>query len=214
MSTSAPRRQILDPREWSRVGGRELQFFATDDEVRGYLNELPSEFGPYDTLGSTLLPNPGGSPPYRSEPYVCAIDEHFERLARGMAIPSNIFVRPAALVPALPIADGGRDIDAWCTVNGVVLLQHGWTRSGKREASRIAICDKMDSAAGQRIHLKEQAKVFDHLKRRIRRDLKFASIRVYKGGIADESTHQMMTSAAAELAKTGFFVSTPGRMVR
>jgi hypothetical protein len=41
-------RQTYDPSEWQRQGrGKELQFFATDDEVRGYLKGLPPQHGPY-----------------------------------------------------------------------------------------------------------------------------------------------------------------------
>lgn len=37
---------------WYRVGGRTLQFYATDDEIAEWLLEmLPPEFAPYAVLG-------------------------------------------------------------------------------------------------------------------------------------------------------------------
>lgn len=204
--------RLYDPNEWRRVGGRDLQFFATDDELQAYLHDLAPEFGPYDTLGEDLVENPTGPRPYRREFFVAPIDEHFEKLRLGRRIPMNIFIRPTALVPVLPVREIG--MEAWCVVNGLILLQHGLTREGKREASRIAISDKIVNEAGERVELKPQRGIFESLRKWIKKDLAYASILVSRDGHEEESTLQSMTAAAAQLAREGFFDRRPGRCLR
>jgi hypothetical protein len=198
--------QTYDVDEWQRHGrGRELQFFATDDEVRDYLKSLPPEFGPYDLVGSRLV-SKGRA--YEPEPYVVSIDDFIDNL--GESAVSQAWVRPAAILPAISLEKVA--VDAWCSVNGLVLLQHGgWRRERKREASRIAVVDRIVNArSGAVVGLVRQAAVFDALKKRIKRDLKFTSVHTFRDGHEEESSLQLMTAAAADLARRGYFEARPG----
>jgi hypothetical protein len=162
--------QAHDPKDWQRYGrGQELQFYATDEEVARYLTELPSEFGPYRTVVSRLVVEGGRS------------RQEFE-IGSGPSVASTIvgssqladqWLHGAAVAPALPKT---LSID-WCVVNGLVLLQHGATRGDKRLVSRIAIIDKIvNKSSGETVRLAKQLGLFKAIAKRLRRDLRYASV--------------------------------------
>jgi hypothetical protein len=209
---------IYNPMEWSRVGrGRELQFFATDSEVRQWFHELPEHYAPYSIWGARLLQRNRDHMreafSYPLEQWLCALVGDKTHVP---SMPEQFFLRAEALIPPLPLDDVvAQHANDWASGNGLVLVQHGAARSGRRLASRIAITDKIKNrSTGEVRSLKDRAAVFDSLQMKIRSHLRYTTIQVFKDGHEEEDSVQLMTEAAAELARTGFFARMPGRLAR
>lgn len=202
---------VFNPLQWHRhTRGRGLEFYATDEEVRQYLEGLPTEFGAYDLAGVKLVPDAPGSRRFHHEPLVVTFPDYFDRLDEHGT--GNFWIRSQRLLPALPL--DSEDFHRWLGINGAPLLQHGSCRDGKREVSSIGIVDTIANDEGHVVHHQEQRQIFESLRKRIKKDLAYASILVSRDGHEEDSTLQAMTAAAAELAREGFFDRKPGRRLR
>lgn len=203
--------QVYDPAEWSRAGrGRELQFFATDADVRRWLDHLPDQYAPYMTWGSRLVKRAGDYGPM----LFCY---PLNQWGRGVVeTPEQFFLHTSALMPPLPKhAETAQSANEWASLNGLVLVQHGASREGKRLESRLAVTDKIKNrVTGNIVSLRDRAVVFDTLRMMVKSDLCFTSIQVFKDGHEEEDDTQMMTADAAELAAKGYFVRRAGRPVK
>ena len=73
---------IIDTEAWERVGrGKGLQFFATDEEMQGWVADCPPErYRPYYLVGSDLV-REGGS--YVQRPFRYPSDELILCLREG-----------------------------------------------------------------------------------------------------------------------------------
>jgi hypothetical protein len=207
--------QIYDPATWSRAGrGRELQFFATDDEVQHWISQLPGEYGPYSIWGTHLEKHEHG---YERTLFLHPLTERARALVTpsmdGSSPPEQFFVHAAAIMPELPThRDAARSANEWGTLNGLVLVQHGSTRAGRRLVSRIAVADKLKNReSGKVVSLKDRNVVFDALRAMIEGRLCFTTIQVFKDGHEEEDGSLLMTLKAAKLARRGYFVRKAGR---
>ena len=209
--------QIYQPAEWSRAGrGRELQFFATDVEVQHWLGHLPEQYAPYTVWGSRLVKR---ERQYERALFCCPLDEWARAVAgvseEGPSPPDQFFLHAAAVMPGLPTDDAAaQHANEWASLNGLVLVQHGSTRAGRKSASRVAVTDKIKNRmSGKVVSLGDRTVVFDALRTMVERELRFTSIQVFKDGHEEEDDSQLMTAEAAELAATGHFVRRPGRQI-
>jgi hypothetical protein len=208
---------LHSPIEWTRVGrGRELQFFSTDFEVRQWFHDLPGHYAPYSIWGTRLAQRnrehvrEAFSIPL--EQWLCALAED---TVHASSMPEQCFLRAEALIPSLPQSEEVvQHANEWASVNGLVLVQHGAARSGRRLASRIAVTDKIKNrSTGEMRPLKDRSAVFDFLQMKIRTHLRYTTIQVFKDGHEEEDRVQLMTEAAAELARAGFFARMPCRLL-
>lgn len=212
------REAIYNPIEWFRAGrGRELQFFATDSEVRQWFHDLPGHYAPYSIWGARLVQRYGE---HVREAFSYPLEQWLRALVGETthvpSMPEQYFLRAEALIPPLPLDDVvAQHANEWASVNGLVLVQHGAARSGRRLASRIAVTDKIKNrSTGEVLSLKDRAAVFDSLQTKIRSHLRYTTIQIFKDGHEEEDRVQLMTEAAAELARTGFFARMPGRLAQ
>jgi hypothetical protein len=204
--------QIYHPTDWSRAGrGRELQFFATDGELLTWLDALPDEYAPYTMWGSRLVRR---DIEHERVLFRYSLKEWTHALAASR--PSQFFLHAANLIPPLPEnKETAQRANEWGSLNGLVLVQHGSTRAGKRLASRIAVTDKIrNRSSGKIVSLQERAIVFDVLRAMIETNLCFTSIQVFGDGHEEEDNVQLMTTEAARLAAAGYFVRRPGRQLK
>jgi hypothetical protein len=201
--------QLVSPREWRRVGrGHELQFFATDEEVQSYLQSaLPVQHGPYILVGVDRLPSDVRE--LQSREY------SIDRLAQCAEMgPHQLWIWPRGVLAALGPFELAVS-EAALALSGLVLLQHGFSRHGKREASRIAVVDKIQSVAtGEVIRHDAALQIFGALKAAVKRDLAFASIQTFVDGHEEEDSKlQLMTRAAADKSLSGYYSRRAGRAI-
>ena len=204
------RTQIYDPAEWCRAGrGLELQFYATDTEVQQWLGSLPTRYGPYTVWGSRLTKQ---NNKYRRVTFSYSLDEWL-RVPDSTATPDQFFLHAEALMPKLPLGDNvAQHANEWASLNGLVLVQHGATRSGQQLVSRISMTDRIrNRSTGELKSLKDRTALFGTLRKMIEGQLCFTTVQVFKDGHEEEDRVQLMTAAAADLAGAGFFVRRPDR---
>lgn len=199
----------LDPSEWLRAGrGRELQFFATDQEVERWLRELVCEAGPVALLGTfkTKLDRR-----YFDQPFSVEFDEAGE--LENLTLPINTWICVPSLSPEL--AKGAlAATDATCSLNGLILLQHRLLLGDRYDASRVAIVDRVRSlVTGEVREHRSYSELFSKLRKIIKRDLVYATVQEFPDGRqVEESKLQRMTEGAARQASEGFpFTRAPGR---
>jgi len=217
-SNDMSRSPLYSPVEWSRSGhGREIQFFATDCEVRQWFDQLPEEYGPYCIWGTRLIRE---KHKHVRELFSNPLEDWLRALGGDLStnlnVPTQFFLRSETLHPTLPIDESVRDrANQWASVNGLVLVQHRAQRGGRRLASRIAVTDEIKKCStGEKRSLASRAVVFDTLKNAIRRDLKYTTIQMFKDGHKEEDGVQLMSEGAAKLARQGYFARIPGRPIR
>lgn len=184
--------------EWERVEGRELQFFALDEELDRWIAEgLPNEFWPYELLTCDMVKV--GHREYEERAAKC--DGLSVSLCRTGTDRFSFWIRSRRLsAELLRSAQQRRD---W-SLNGLILVQHGFQHRGKRDASRIVIIPKIrNTTTGEVVDHTQHLKVFRALSRRIKADLKHATI-IGEGEKAIEDRKlALMTAAAAEAARDG-----------
>lgn len=212
---SAP--QLYNPAEWSRSGrGRELQFFAADSDMYKWLNALPEQYAPYTIQGSRLTKHSDNK--YRHVSFCYQLSEWGGEMGTpiGSSVLDEFFLHSAMLMPQLPLEDGVIErANDWAPLNGLTLIQHGAKRSGLQLESRIATVTKIQNRrTGKKVALQDRNAIFDVLHKMIKKELCFSSIQVFKDGHEEESSLQMMTADAAQLAAEGYFVRRPGRRLR
>jgi hypothetical protein len=204
MSSSSATEGIRSTREWRRVG-RGLQFFALDDEIVEFLAALPQQEGPCRLLGTHKV-KVGAR--YEERTVELPAEQLSDAVCSGIW---QFWLLSKTALPELSSC-GEAEADAVRSLNGLILLQHGINRKGKREASRVAIVDCVQhSGTGHVVCHDAQLRTFEILERRIRQSLCFSTIRTFADGHEEEDSRlQLMTKKAAERAREGFFSRRAG----
>ncbi len=188
------------PTEWERVGrGHELQFYATDEEVKQFLDDtLRLDSDLLVLVATATLPKTGGV--QRVEDVSSVVDA----VAAGMW---QFWIAPATLSEDLKRIPRATPLDACFSASGLVLFQHGLTHKGRRTSSRIAIASRSRAVAtGEEIEATTMLRLFTRLKRRIQDDLRYSTVKVFPNGSrVVDSTRTLMTAGACAAAAAGFF---------
>lgn len=115
---------------WCLVGGRRLQFYATDDEIGEWLREmLPPSFAPYTVLGREWREG-------RWQAFEHQLEEIVESFTRHRA--AIQWIRSNVLSPALTADDEKR-----LSFSGLIGVELGHERGGRRWQSSIAMVDRI-----------------------------------------------------------------------
>lgn len=207
-----PMEAHYNPNAWHRIGrGRERQFYATDAEIARFLTEgLPSSMRPYHLLGVEVS-RERLDPTHRLIRY--EVDEVVACCARSGGHGAWI------VSSTLTSVDGwtGDGLQPTAAVNGLILVEHGFSPRGRQEASRIAIVDRIqnvETGAGH-IHAHYLA-IFRSLDRHIRRSLRWSSVRRLRDQTEDEDSRVvLMTDEAARAAtrEPDAWAVRPGREI-
>jgi hypothetical protein len=202
---------IADVTKWDRVGGRELQFFATDAEVERWLTqELPEQYSPYHLVGSDLVED---GPIYVQRPFQCEFGEMLEcRHGSGLER-HNFWIWSELLTPSLPLRQGD-PIVALCSYSGLVLLQHGFVHHGRRDVSRISMVDKVRHLeTGEVLQHEGYFDIYKTLRKKIKKALCYATIWSFADGSERESDRgALWTEGTVQEYEAGVpFVARPGR---
>lgn len=199
---------------WERASrGRELQFFATDDELYDWLMcSLPGEFQPYFLLGQDRIEE---GRTYRWEAFDIPLADSirsFRERPRGRYIYN---LRSRTLTPDLRLTHQV-DVSRLCTLNGLICIEHGFVHRGKQDPSRISLVDRVRSVAtGEVIHSKGYLTIYRALKRQIRARLTYATVMTFPDGSELEDRDLcLMTQDAVEAYSEGWpFKSRPGQQL-
>lgn len=211
-----PHEPIYDVNEWRRLGkGRVVEFFATDDEVQTWLIEgLPNEYHPYTLVGVDLV-KVGRT--YIENGFEFEVRELKKAMYKTDAVRSHFWIRSKVITPELDFLKQTR-ITWVLSYTGFVNLQHGaYIKNMGRPASSIGIVDKViNDATGEVRHHKEYLRIFNSLKRLIKKSLCYSSIHTFKNGSRrEDTTLQLMTEKAVQAYEHGLiFTNEPGRKLR
>lgn len=193
--------KIRQPGEWERIGrGHELQFYATDEEVARFLDLAVVEDGITHTVLATKSVQQQGA--YRV--VALRVPNVFEGLKSGL---SQFWIAPEAVVNVVNEIASPTGAEGALALTGFVMVQHGLQHRGKRVASRIAVTPRVRKiATGEEVLSKTSLTQFRRLERGIRKDLRYATLKMFPDGqrLVDEE-RVLMTAGACALASSGFF---------
>jgi hypothetical protein len=206
---------------WERVGrGRTLQFFATDEEVQGWLvHALPPEYAPYHLVGVDIVKE---DRLYVEQPFMCEISALLQCM-QGLEEPRyDFWIWSEILTSTLPL-QGGAWLTKFFSFNGLINLQHGSmirdysdpSRRICRAASSIGLVDRVRNLdTGEERHHEGYLRIYKALHKTIKKALVYSSIIRFPDGHEEEDTHLRMTEAAVHSCQAGFpFINAPGRLL-
>jgi hypothetical protein len=203
-----------DPARWKRAGsGRELQFFATDEEVQSCLESgLPPELGPW-TVAAVDIVRSGRS--FGRELFFCAPAEFSAAIAPPDRDRSSFWIVSERLSPMLldVPADSFEDSANIC---GVPVLQHGVKFDGRHDASRLAIVDRVQHVdTGEARTHASYLRVFQSLCEALRALLVYSTVYTFPDGHAEkDDRNTLMSSGVAEGVRAGaLYTRNPGHLL-
>jgi hypothetical protein len=160
--------------DWYRVGGSRLQFYATNDEVAELLEEmLLPEFAPYAVIGQEWRDD-------QWHPFEFALEQIREAFRRRHV---NYWIRSDVLSPGLTGTDEKR-----VSFSGLILVQPGRPWHGRIEESSIAVVDRIrHTETGEERRQPEYRRIFDRLRRSMRKRLVVKTLRTFPSGGTQES---------------------------
>lgn len=175
---------------WYRVGGHRLNFYATDAEIAEWLLEmLPATFGPYSVIGKAWHEGQWEPFEYPVDEIVTALEAH-----RGAV---NQWIRSDTLSPDVPAGDDTRH-----SFGGLILVQLGRERNGCLDAASIAVVDRLrHEVSGEERRQTEYMRIFERLRRSMRKRLVVATARTLPNGTVSEDWP--MTARAADAHSRG-----------
>jgi hypothetical protein len=174
--------------DWYRVGGSRLQFYATNDEVAEWLEEmLLPEFAPYAVIGQERRDD-------QWRPFEFALKQIREAFRHRHV---NYWIRSDVLSPGLTGTDEKR-----VSFSGLILVQPGREWQGRIGDSSIAIVDRIRHIeTGEERRRPEYRRIFDRLRRSMRKRLVVKTLRTFPDGETQESFP--MTARAADAHARG-----------
>jgi hypothetical protein len=184
---------------WQRVGGRNFQFYATDEEIAEWLIEtLPTQFVPYSVLGREWRDSR-----WRFFDYpladVRACMSHHRR--------SNLWIRSHAPTPSVSAASDEREL----SLGGLILVQLGrQLTDGKLDEARLAVVDRIRHAASGREHRhRDYKRIFDRLKRAMQKRLVVTTQIALPDGTATDGWPMTARAAEEHVRDTVRFTAEP-----
>jgi hypothetical protein len=150
---------------WYRVGGKGLQFYATDEEIEEWLREmLPPDLGPYTFLVQE----------WKTDAWVTyehPIERIRESFARSRS--TNHWIKSTVLSPGLsPDAIRGYDGLRKLSFSGLIRVLPGGDRDGRLSDAYIGIVDRIRHEATRKERRQPAyLRIFERLRRSMRRRL-------------------------------------------
>ena len=175
---------------WHRVGGRRLQFYATDDEIAEWLLEmLPPRFRPYSVLAQEWV----GAGWRTLEQPIEDIREFFADHRNA-----NFWIRSRVLSPGLVAEELPAPEDTKrLSFRGLILVQLGRDFEGRLDEASIAIVDRIrHETTGRERRRHEYLRIFERLRRSMRKRLVVETARTLPDGTTTEDWR--MTAHAAD----------------
>jgi hypothetical protein len=180
---------------WHRVGGRQLQFYATNDEIAEWLSEtLPPSLGPYTVLGQEWEQG-------RWQAFEHPLDDVLEAFALHAA---GHWVRSSVLSPALSAADLRQPEDIKrLSYRGLIQVHVGREGAdGRLSEASIGIVDRIrHETTGRERRRPGYLRIFERLRRSMRKRLVVETVYTFPDGTVTE--HWPMTARAAEAHARG-----------
>lgn len=187
---------VYSEQDWFKAGGRELQFFALDEEVDRWLAEgLPKEYWPYELLTFDLVQVERRK--YRERRMRCE-DLSVSRYRQEGR--DSLWLISRRLSPRLLASV---NTSAECSLSGLISIQPGVGLRSGLQSSRISIVSRVwHKTTGEISEHGDYLKIFRTLSRRIKKDLTHATV-LGEGEKAIVLRNPAMTTAAREAALAG-----------
>lgn len=151
----------LDPKEWWRAGqGRTCDLLLPREEVVAVVRAVVEKADDHFDVIVCDRVQPPGERRFRSRHRVVTLDELL------LADATNQFLRSKTLTPSLPNPRGDWDWTSACSLNGLVRFQRA---HGSRPASMGIVPRVENKATEQRLEHVEYDRLFEAIKRRVRR---------------------------------------------
>lgn len=185
---------ISDLDHWDRVGGRVIQFYATDEEVDNVLKQhLPAKYEPYFLVGYDWTNQDGDS--YVWKPFSYPVVDFLVLRRQGRW---HLDIQSTVLTPDIRPFDENR-IARKMSFNGLINIQHGSIRKGKWDDSSFTIVDKIiNKITGESIEHEEYLAIYNSLKRGLKKILYYPTVRTDLLGQQYKQKNIMMSKAFAE----------------
>jgi hypothetical protein len=188
---------------WQRVGGRRLQFYATDDEIAEWLLEmLPPRFGPYSVLAQEWAAGD-----WRTfEQPIKDIRDFFADHRNA-----NFWIRSRVLSPGLVAEElSAPEDNKRLSFRGLILIQLGRDFDGRLDEASIGIVDRIrHETTGRERRRHEYLRIFDRLRRSMRKRLVVETVRTLPDGTTTEDWRMTARAADAHVRGKVKFAAEP-----
>jgi hypothetical protein len=203
---------------WLRPGGHRLTFFATREELQELLDAgLPGAFDPWHLTGADVVPRPDQTDRYYQCPWTSGVVDllALDRKPGGRSR-TNIFIWSERLTNRLPPLEPGTAFEGLCSFNGFLLIQPGDREdpSGYRETSLCIVDRIVNTTTGEERRYPEYFRVFNRLRRLVRKRLIASTVLMYPDGAEYVDTRTRWTRGAAAAHATGTKFILHGRSCR
>lgn len=204
---------LIDPDQWERVGGTDVEVYALDDEVcRLIIDETVGRADAYVLFGNY---------------YERTTDEYIKTVFPVESL-EEVLIDPQRRLRNWYLvrkndADAllkylSDDVSRIANLSGTIVLQFStFNNENKASAWRVTMVDKVRHRQTGEMHKHDDSKkLYLAIRRRIRKASTYSSIFIFRdGSTVEDRTRVLFTEAAANAAKAGeiAFTATPGRRI-
>jgi hypothetical protein len=209
---------VDDVHHWRRMkGGSRFQFFATDAEIQEWLEtSLIEQYAPYSIVGCDVVKSDTRWKAYNRVVFVCDPAD-FIACQRATSPPRSIFF--LCSLSLTPDIDSilVRAEETQFALNGFVqLIQGHRLRDGRLDESSLAVnASVMNVSTGEERRYPEYVRVFQALRRAIRKALVYSSVYTFPDGSEIEDIRKVkMTAGVFHNYQIGErYLRRPGRYI-
>ena len=206
-------RVLKDVDCWYRKGrGRGIDFVANDQEfVQIVLEGVPDRYAPFDLIGHTW--QQVSKKLYKHVPFVYPLDELPLVFADHDDTLIQLFVRSHVAHQEVDVSNLDY-IDRYCSLNGMIALQHYRDFADVKRSSSIGLVDKVEHELTEEVReYKDAYAIFRSLKRRARKEVVYADMyNDLAGNEIIDTKYDLWTEGAKRLYDQGvkFHLHWPG----
>lgn len=185
---------------WLRVGGRRIDFVTTLSELQDLLNgALRADEGPWALTGVDLVRTDVLR--YRRQLFVCPTIDLATCDKSAAQHRLNVWAWSGALTRSLPRSSDR--YETLCSFNGFIGVQRSGDWSGGGGEAALMVVDRVRHVSGDERHHAEYRRVFERLRRAVRKRLVAETHRRGKDGNDYVDGTLRWTAAAVEAHETG-----------
>lgn len=189
-----------DDEDWARVGGRRIDFVTTLGELQELLHgALRADEGPWALTGVDLVRTEAHR--YRQQSFVCPTIDL--AICDKTAVPHrlNVWAWSGGLTRSVP--QSSDRYETLCSFNGFIGVQRRGDWSGGGGEAGLMVVDRVRHVSGDERHHAEYRRVFERLRRAVRKRLVAETHRRDKDGNYYVDDKLRWTAAAVEAHESG-----------
>jgi hypothetical protein len=214
---SLPADLLDNSNDWFRPGGHRLDFFATLDELQQILDiGLPDALAPWHLTGSDLVPRPDRPDRYYQHPWSLPNVDLASATQTPTRSRTKLFIWSERLTSGEPPQVPGTKYETLCSINGFLLLRLGHLDNFSRTTScSWGHVDRfVNVTTGEERRYPEYLKVFNRIRRLIRKHLIAPSVLTFPNGMDWVNEHTRWTAGAIAAHASGVTFADQNRPCR